>query len=430
MSVKSYSERYRFVKSKTSFTRNANGTITTPTTTFTTTQLTGGGTRTGVSNPKYKEQIALGQCATTSLDASKLKASIKPLTFHLRSQSNTNVKAGSEYYGVWCPNYNDPSTSYEDIDNADQAALMGYYKKARRKQRQIQSGVVIGELIEVIHMIRNAAKSGRNLVDNFERNVSRRQAGLRRHSLRNSPKNRKKTIAKIMGDSWLEFAFGWTPLVSDVQDGAKALARIHVKMDREFEPIASFANRDVNDPVSTGNSSIPGSPIQLKTVTSEVRSAYVKYYGRVKVGVPGSPNVDKAAILGFQISDIVPTVWELVPWSFLIDYFTNIGDVLDALSFPRSEIAWSCKTIRTTNKFKVRQSLDLPDTIDHIALGNHLLDVVCGSSEMLSERSEVTRRVLSTLPLPSLTFKLPFSDYWKDANIAGLIASRRKRPFG
>jgi hypothetical protein len=40
--------------------------------------------------------------------------------------------------------------------------------------------------------------------------------------------------------------------------------------------------------------------------------------------IPGSEEHQKR-LLGLHPSEIASTAWELLPWSFLIDYFTNIG---------------------------------------------------------------------------------------------------------
>jgi hypothetical protein len=58
-------------------------------------------------------------------------------------------------------------------------------------------------------------------------------------------------------------------------------------------------------------------------------------------------------ILGFDWSNFVPTLWEILPWSFAIDYFTNIGDVLSAWSFPLSAITWAQSTLRNSHEFTV-----------------------------------------------------------------------------
>jgi hypothetical protein len=427
MSTKSYDERFLYTKYKTNFGYDQNGNQTPESTTFTTTSLNGGGTRTGISNPSWRAQIASGACATTPLTASKLTGRVTASPFHLRTQHNTNPLIRSEYFGMWCPNFNSPSTSFEDVEKADNAALMDYYKKLRNKQRSIQSGVVIGELLETIHMIRHAALTGRKLAGKYIKDVSlvETKRGLRSGPMRKS-KYKPKNIMNRIGDLWLEFAFGWTPTVSDVQKGAEALARIHLKAEKLTLPVSAWAVRTSRASPATGTSTIPGSPLRLLTFTSETREAKVKYYGRVKVGVPGTPNVNAAAILGLTISDFVPTLYELVPYTWLIDYFSNLGDVIDALCFPRSDIVWTTRTQRQRIERKVMMTLDYARTNDAIGLTHHLQDVRFGCATTVSERSQMSRAKLSSVPIPSLQFELPFPNLWKDLNLAALYAARNR----
>jgi len=43
----------------------------------------------------------------------------------------------------------------------------------------------------------------------------------------------------------------------------------------------------------------------------------------------------------------VPTLWEILPWSFVVDYFTNAGDVINAYSTLSSSIAWRSQVARS-----------------------------------------------------------------------------------
>jgi len=59
------------------------------------------------------------------------------------------------------------------------------------------------------------------------------------------------------------------------------------------------------------------------------------------------PNIKQTGVrqaFGLDLDDIAPTMWELVPYSFVVDWFCNISDILAAWS-PHSEVrvlaSWS-----------------------------------------------------------------------------------------
>jgi hypothetical protein len=310
---------------------------------------------------------------------------------------------------------------------------MKFYKKARAAQRRCQGGVIIGELLETIHMVRNAAKNGRKIFDHFTRDVyrkarrpvgalSRRKPGTGL----NRPVKRPKSLDHIIADSWLEFALGWVPTVNDVKDGSEALARIHERARREFVPVTAFSENRDQIYLAPSLITIPGSPVSFTSITTKERTVKVKYYGRVRVALD---NVffEDAVTLGLSVSDVLPTAWNLLPWTFLLDYFTNIGDVIEALSFPKADIAWLTRTQRRTSYQRVVYSLNWERTAELVSVDAQLDDLTAGAMSAYSERSDVDRR--QVVPsVPSLQFELPFSSVWKDLNIAGLLVTRGRPP--
>jgi hypothetical protein len=68
----------------------------------------------------------------------------------------------------------------------------------------------------------------------------------------------------------------------------------------------------------------------------------VKYYGQVGIDTYSESHGRR---LGFDPSNWAPTIWELVPYSFLIDYFVNVDDIVSAATLSRSGLRWTSKTV-------------------------------------------------------------------------------------
>ena len=110
-------------------------------------------------------------------------------------------------------------------------------------------------------------------------------------------------------------------------------------------------------------------------------------------------SADYSAVDHFKIGlpALIPTFWELVPYSWIVDYFTTVGDFLED-----TFIATPANSVYLLENRKYRAS----------GL-NYMQHTVSGGYEILSERKgtanwsyyEFERKVLSTLPHRILRLK-------------------------
>lgn len=125
-----------------------------------------------------------------------------------------------------------------------------------------------------------------------------------------------KRKLKSFGNNFLEYHFGWSPLLNDI---GGAIEMTHA-------PVYKGQARRVKE-----SASITGSPPSAPT--TQVRGQFTTKgaYTKVKVTLGGDvvvsdPNVARLSSMGFV--NPLTIAWELVPFSFVADWFTNIGDVL------------------------------------------------------------------------------------------------------
>lgn len=118
-------------------------------------------------------------------------------------------------------------------------------------------------------------------------------------------------------DLYLQYRYGWKPLMSDVftlsqllSEGLRKPLILSGSAKSQLEP---FTCKQVHAWESRGGGT---------------RQAYCKLYGKVT-----DPSVQWADALG--VSNPLSLAWELVPFSFVVDWFVPIGSVLDGLQAPK-----------------------------------------------------------------------------------------------
>lgn len=160
-----------------------------------------------------------------------------------------------------------------------------------------------------------------------------------------------RELRKEIGSQYLNVQFGWLPFVKDLQDMYKLqrnldrhlnqLKRDNGKTVRRKGQVSS--EEDSNVFVDTGlNLLYPAltseyySPVfggvKTTTVSTSTRvwfSAAFKYYIS-DIGTPQWTRRAKAALFGLNPSPEL--LWEVMPFSWLIDWFSNTGDVISNMS--------------------------------------------------------------------------------------------------
>jgi hypothetical protein len=128
---------------------------------------------------------------------------------------------------------------------------------------------------------------------------------------------------KTLADNWLEMQYGWKPLLNDVHEAMNASAKVMQK-DTSYRMARGAASRDVL---------IRDKPRQNANEASIVanREANTHYYCRFVFRYKVDSHLKAyAAQLGF--TNPVNLAWEILPFSFVVDWFLPIGPYLETLS--------------------------------------------------------------------------------------------------
>lgn len=122
-------------------------------------------------------------------------------------------------------------------------------------------------------------------------------------------------------DNWLAVQYGWLPLLTDVKGAVQALAK------RQRPPVFVFhGSATANDSRQFFHDNIGG--------TAGLDSREVGYTSTTKFALAFSMrNHTSRTLSSLGISDPALLVWELLPYSFVVDWFLPIGKYLESVNY-------------------------------------------------------------------------------------------------
>jgi hypothetical protein len=383
-------------------------------------------TKTGEYLPKWRSIIRNGQNATTPFNGVKQEVSttrghmivyiFTPVGSPRHMQSlQRYMFDGTEYAAPLVPT----STTSGDVALADNRALGQLYARIRQQNSHFSGGVFLGELRETIRMIRRPAMTLRNGLRDYFSALSKRKRGAPRHRLKS-----------ILADTWLEYSFGWKPLVNDTIAAAEALARFE-----NDERRSSISSKGISEILlDSGTMKKSGQYGYLHVIQHYTRVASTKIFYRVGMeytaNAPFGSAKRLAELSGFKPEEFIPTAWELIPWSFVVDYFSNVGDIISARCTDTTSVTRktrtnvSATTVYNSHAANLAEYNLTPGAKDVYSLEGD------GFGSFIASRSTVARASIDGLGIPVLTFSLPALSSTKWINLAALTAnSRALTPF-
>lgn len=386
-------------------------------------------TRTGVPNPYWKQQVRDGRNAATPFSSSHQFMTYSPVVARVDHTSHCSCGVGP---AIPMFQYNEgtvdlltflvPGAHFSSgtVGCASSRAISSLYKKINNAHHQFQGGVFVGEIQKTLKMIVGGATR-----------LKKGALGFLTYWRGKKPTgNRKKdrALSKQIADHWLETVFGWQPLIMDIQDAAVALARLKHQVPLvRFRALGSCEEQTSLAKVSLGQVSC----CKWFLTTLRQTEAQVIYYGgfRAELGAPDTQDpLDRLIKLGgFDLRSLIPTLWELTPWSFLVDYFVNVGEVLEAMTADTSVVSWIVKVTKQTS---IENQILEVDPSSHLLYTSAFCKDTGISTSGTPGRFEgklqtVTRSPLSEVPL--LMPRLKFSNLSgkQFVNMGALFVSKR-----
>lgn len=240
-----------------------------------------------------------------------------------------------------------------------------------------------------------------NSISNLLRTVAFTARDLRRGNLTSAirrmggdPETARALRKKDIANQWLSLQYGWKPLLSDAYDLLNGLHR------RETTFVTSVRGSASDMKLSKSTHSAFAHPVTNLPMGIRSVRATVKYTVRVRPDL----SFAEPAALGF--TNPLTVLWEVTPWSFVVDWAIPIGRYLEQLSATHGWYFYDGCVSSTVN---VGEAGDYSWSKTVESSGQIVIDRQSHSGSSASF-FEFTRGLLAGFPIPDVPqFKNPFS---------------------
>lgn len=295
------------------------------------------------------------------------------------------------------PFWNDGRTpiTLVSFDSAERAKLDDQIRTEVRlemKDQKINIAVAAAEWNKTADMVATTATAIYNAYRDLKRgNIAGAARGLgitapkraRRRFNRSYARNQQDALAS----GWLELQYGWKPLLSDVYGAAEHAAKMTVPV---FE--GKVQKSKTLEKTTSKISDVGGDRSVFQHTENRTSSLTIKY--TVHYRVVGNVTSNAAAL---GLTNPAMVAWELVPFSFVVDWFLPIGDALASLDATLGlSFNFGCVTVVEKLRAQVQRSGGTQGNSEN--------------SSWATEHFRCDRVILTDFPRPATpTFKNPFS---------------------
>jgi len=299
---------------------NPNGTVASGPTAYSSIRKSNGEfqTTTDVVIPNFVSRRASGEVFMNPFSVSKTRRSTatSTLTYGPLALWGSRVANGT-LACEWSIPPNRPSWFNVRVSDARTRTLLRAHSKVASEE--FLALVTVAEATKTARMLAKPFAGARDLVNR----IFARKSALVRKGL---------TLGAAATSAWLEYRFGWKPILYDIQGIKEAYVNNQVWHEKPVRLVARASDADIVW-------DLPGSvTTALKTHgIYGVLSANYSHRAKVSSGVLYELRDDSleqatARRMGLRLSDVPQSVWELVPFSFVVDRFVDIGVWLKAIT--------------------------------------------------------------------------------------------------
>lgn len=243
-------------------------------------------------------------------------------------------------------------------------------------------------------------------------------------------RSRGKSAFKYASRAWLSYSFGMSPLISTTKSVSESIVQFLERRDHNAVLTGTAVKDWVSSvPLTSRGSGAPGSTLWS---SSELRHKLsYKWTGGFHFPVSAANNYDAMDHFNIKLPALIPTAWELTPFSWIVDYFVNVGPFLDDVFVANPG---NCTYLTCTRRYEVQGVQQ-----DSYALQAELSPNFTVMTSQHGARStwrhfDLERTVHSSVPMISLRFKtadeIGMHSINKLLNLASVLGSGLRWPRG
>lgn len=281
--------------------------------------------RTGTSNYRWRDQVKQKVDATTNY--------VRRGIYHQAANLRCDAMFDWPAYKIRGFNRATFSQGHPTIDfttsaaDVDDLALTRIKRKLAISQGAFNSLIPLAELRDLRRTINSATTvSSKYLTEVLNRSKA---------------SSKTSSLVDYAADKWLTYSFGVAPLVSDIEDLANAIQK-RLSNETHLLRLVGSAGRSW----FTSGKNIHAGCYSADLFSSHyTKHTYkVRYTGGINLAISSANSYSIASQFGFVKENFVPTLYELVPYSWLVDYFSTTGEFLeDVFSAPSGNTTYLVK---------------------------------------------------------------------------------------
>jgi hypothetical protein len=309
----------------------------------------GTNSRTGYQNPRWKDLCRLGLNATTSFSGTEWSGDIDRSWFSYEVSQQQFLASGalaqeaSEsggaflHYPVLPTLPSPPASVISDVHNRCIRKFIAEVNAAQSSENL--TGRSIKHFKHDMHSLIHPMAGVQAKIHEYLGTLSKVSHG----------KSRPQSLANTIASAYLEFKFGVEPFTDDIT----AIMTDMLIKDRKRNPsvpVEATASSTYSAARGTANFSyvsIGGISILSNVSSTSTYSERIK--GAVRTGINDDGRIGLIQDNRLLPKDWLPTAFSILPYAWMVNYFTNIGDLIDAASFRFSDVVWACFTTRAIN---------------------------------------------------------------------------------